>query len=159
MAVDMFLKLIDIKGEATATGHLGEIEILSWSWGETNSLGSGGERVVQDFHFTKMLDKSSPQLMLACSMGNALKSDQNGNSAYLYVRKAGGDKQIEFIVVTFTDVLVSSYLNGGHAGGAVPTDQFSLNFAKFRFAYRTVNRDGSVDVYQKVDIFQQLPGV
>ena len=33
MAVDMFLKLGDIKGESLAVGHTEEIEVLSWSWG------------------------------------------------------------------------------------------------------------------------------
>lgn len=41
-----YMKLGDIKGEVADKGHKGEIEILSWSWGETNSGtfsgGSGG---------------------------------------------------------------------------------------------------------------------
>ena len=44
MAVDMFLKLDGIKGESKDSKHSGEIEILAWSWGLSNSgsFGSGG---------------------------------------------------------------------------------------------------------------------
>ena len=36
-AVDMFLKIGDIKGESTDDKHKGEIDVLAWSWG----LGGG----------------------------------------------------------------------------------------------------------------------
>ena len=37
MAVDMFLKLGDIKGEAQDKTHKEEIDVLAWSWGASNS--------------------------------------------------------------------------------------------------------------------------
>jgi hypothetical protein len=46
MAIDMFLSLRDLKGEAQDKTHHGEIDIQSWSWGfsqpATTHLGSGG---------------------------------------------------------------------------------------------------------------------
>ncbi len=33
MAVDMFLKLTDIEGEAQDKTHEKEIDVLAWSWG------------------------------------------------------------------------------------------------------------------------------
>ena len=41
-AVDMFLKLDDIKGECTQKGFEGAIEIDAFSWGATNT--GGGPR-------------------------------------------------------------------------------------------------------------------
>ncbi len=35
MAVDMFLKITDVKGESKDKSHPGEIEIESFSWGAT----------------------------------------------------------------------------------------------------------------------------
>lgn len=35
MAVDIFLKLADIKGEFVAKDHKDEINVLSWSWAST----------------------------------------------------------------------------------------------------------------------------
>ena len=37
MASDIFAKIGDIKGESADSKHKGEIDILSFSWGVTNS--------------------------------------------------------------------------------------------------------------------------
>ena len=37
MAVDIFLKIDDVKGESAVKGHEASMEILSWSWGMTQS--------------------------------------------------------------------------------------------------------------------------
>ena len=46
MAVDMFIKIDDIEGESTDDAHGGEIDVLSWSWGMSQSgtthTGAGG---------------------------------------------------------------------------------------------------------------------
>ncbi len=44
MAMDIFAKLGDIKGESTDDKHKDEVEVLSYSWGVTNPvhIGSGG---------------------------------------------------------------------------------------------------------------------
>ena len=43
MAVDVFLKLGDVKGESKDSKHEGEIDVLSWSWGISQTgLGSMG---------------------------------------------------------------------------------------------------------------------
>ena len=72
MAVDMFLKIDDIKGESASTRrHKDEIEVLSWSWGmspvgdrPTRRRAVGAGKVnVQDLSFTKYIDTSSPNLM------------------------------------------------------------------------------------------------
>ena len=46
MALDMFLKLDGIAGESTNKGHKDEIEVLSFSWGVSNSseIGAQGRR-------------------------------------------------------------------------------------------------------------------
>ena len=37
MAVDMFIKIGDLKGEAQDQKHKDEIDVISWSWGISNS--------------------------------------------------------------------------------------------------------------------------
>ncbi len=73
MAVDMFLKINDVTGESKDKVHTKEIDVLSWSWGMSNSgsahVGGGagsGKVNVQDIQVTKYVDSSSPKLMLAC---------------------------------------------------------------------------------------------
>ena len=90
--------------------------MLAWSWGMSNSgsahLGGGsgaGKVNVQDLSFTKYIDNSSPDLMLACCNG------KHFDSALLVVRKAG-EKPLEYLKVTMTEVLITSVSTGGSGG-------------------------------------------
>lgn len=131
-AVDYFLKIDGVEGESTVKGHEGEIDLMSFSWGETHAAtvggagggGSAGRVQMQDFHFTKGMDKSSPLLFLKVANGAHIAS------AKLYGTRPNADGAgLEFLKFVLSDVLVSSYQTGGD-GSAIPTDQFSLNFAK-----------------------------
>src|SRR5918994_158291 len=145
-AVDYFLKIDGIQGESLDSKHKGEIQLESFSWGETNlgtapSAGGGGAGKVQmqDLHFVMQINKASPKLMLACASGKHIKQ------AVLTARKAGKAQQ-EFLVFKFTDVLVSSYQTGGSQHAEVlPMDQVSFNFARIELEYRPQKADGSLD--------------
>lgn len=145
-AVDYFLKLKGIDGESPDAKHKNEIQLESWSWGESNQGahgagggGGAGKVSMQDFHFVMQMNKASAKLMLACATGEHIPE------ALLTCRKAGKDQQ-EYLKVKFTDLLVSSYQTGGSAhGGAIPTDQISLNFAKIEFDYAPQKADGTLD--------------
>jgi type VI secretion system secreted protein Hcp len=152
--VDYFLKIAGVDSESTDDKHKGEIEVESFSWGETQSgtaghgAGAGAGKVSpQDFHFVKKLDKSSSRLFIGCAAGEHFKT------AILTARKAGGGQQ-EYLKITMEDVLISSYQTGGSAqGDVVPTDQISLNFAKLEFSYKEQKPDGSLggEAKQKYD--------
>lgn len=143
--VDYYLKIDGVDGESLDDKHKGEIEIESFSWGETNSgshaSGSGGgagKVQMQDFHFVKKYDKSSPVLALKCAGGDHIKK------AVLTARKAG-TKQQEYLIVTMSDLLISSYQVGGSAqGDIIPTDQISLNFAKIEGEYKPQDAKGEL---------------
>jgi type VI secretion system secreted protein Hcp len=146
MAVDLFLKIDGIAGESADAKHKGEIELESFSWGETQSEGAhgggagggAGKVQVQDLHFVTRVNKASPTLMLACATGKHLKQ------AVLTARKAGKGQQ-EFLIFKFTDLLVSSYQTGGSArGDDDPVDQIAFNFARIEMEYKSVNPDGSL---------------
>ena len=144
-AVDYFLKIDGISGESTDKTHKAEIEVQSFSFGETQigtaSHGGGagaGKVQMQDFHFVTQFSKASPSLFLACATGQHIKK------AELFCRKAGG-KQEEFLKITLSDLIVSSYQTGGSGhSDIVPTDQISLNFAKLEMEYKEQKADGSV---------------
>ena len=145
MAVDMFLKLDDIKGEATDDKHENEIDVLAWSWGMSQSgtthMGGGGgagKVAVQDISITKYLDKSSPNLMLACCDGKHFKE------GLLTVRKAG-EKPLEYMKITMKEVLISSLSTGGSGGEDRLTENLSLNFAEYKVEYTPQKPDGTGD--------------
>ena len=43
MAVDYFLKIDQIEGESKDSKHANELQLLSWSWGESNSGSAGNQ--------------------------------------------------------------------------------------------------------------------
>lgn len=144
-AVDYFLKIEGIPGESQDSKHKGEIDIESFSWGATQSGahaagggGGAGKVSMQDFHFVMKINKASPKLFLACANGEHIKK------ATLVCRKAGKEQQ-EFMTVTMSDLLVSSFQTGGSGHGDIlPTDQISLNFAKIEFEYKEQKPDGTL---------------
>jgi type VI secretion system secreted protein Hcp len=147
MAVaDYFLKIDGIDGESQDSKHKNEIDVAGWSWSESQSGtgafggGSGAGKVnMNDFNFTMTVNKSSPKLMLACATGDHIKK------AVLTCRKAGKEQQ-EYLKITFTEVLVSSYQVGGAAqSDQLPTDSVSLNFAKIEYEYHAQKPDGSLE--------------
>ena len=144
MAVDYFLKIAGIEGESPDSKHKNEIQLESWSWGETqqggHAAGGGGgagKVAMQDFHFVMKVNKATPKLMLACANGEHIKE------AILSVRKAGKEQQ-DYLKITLNDILVSSYQTGGSHGDVVPSDQISLNFSKIQFEYKEQKPDGTL---------------
>ena len=135
MAVDMFLKIDDIKGESRDDKHKDEIDVLAWSWGASQSgtmhMGGGGgagKVNVQDLSLTKYVDKASPVLFQRICDGKHFKK------AELFVRKAGG-KPIEYVIIELSEVIVTSVSTGGSGGEDRLTENISLNFAKMKFKY------------------------
>lgn len=143
--VDYFLKVDGVEGESPDAKLSGQIPLLSWSWGETNSgsesvgLGGGAGKVhMQDIHFTTQMGKHSVKLFLACASGQHIKK------ATLTCRKAGKDQQ-PFLVVNLAECFISSYQTGGSSGDAlIPIDQFSINFAEIKFEYKEQKDDGTL---------------
>jgi type VI secretion system secreted protein Hcp len=144
-AVDYFLKIDGIDGESTDAKHKGEIDLEAWSWGEkqtgAHSGGGGGgagKVAVDDLRFTAKISKASPKLMLACASGEHFKS------AILTCRKAGKDQQ-EYLKITLSELLVSSFQTGGSSGSSVvPVEHVSLNFTKFEVEYKEQKPDGTL---------------
>jgi type VI secretion system secreted protein Hcp len=143
MAVDMFLKIEGITGESQDSKHKDEIDVLSWSWGMTQSgtthLGSGGgagKVAVHDLSVTKYLDNSSPNLMLYCCKGKHI-TEMN-----LTVRKAG-DNPLEYLKIKMENGLVSSVSTGGSGGEDRLTENVTLNFQKVHVEYSKQKADGS----------------
>ena len=143
MAVDMFIKIDDIKGESTDSAHKDEIEVLSWSWGISNPVdaraGAGkgaGKANFNDLSFMHSVDKASPVLMKACAMGDHFKD------ATLVSRKAGKGQQ-EYLIVKLKEVFVSSVQPSGSSEH--PMESVSLVFGHIDLEYKPQKDDGSLD--------------
>jgi len=140
---DYFLKIDGIKGESQDDKHKDEIHVSSFSFGVTNSgtggsnLGSGGGRSnIQDMHFTKTVDASSPNLFIACATG------KHHAKAWVYLRRAG-DKPQEYLTYEMTEAYISSITTSAHEGGGIAQESVSINFSKVKMVYTPQNADGS----------------
>lgn len=151
---DFLLKIDTVDGESSQKGHEKAIDVLSWSWGESNAgssaTGSGGgtgKVSMQDFHFVMSVNNASPKLMQLCATGTHIAKAQ------LFVRKAGEDAQ-EFLTWTFHDLIISSYQTGGHGGDSLPTDQVSFNYTKVEMEYKPQDAKGKLgaSVFGKFDL-------
>jgi type VI secretion system secreted protein Hcp len=143
MAVDMFLKLDGIKGESADHKHKGQIDIVSWQWGVSQSGtmaqgggGGAGKASFSDLTITHAVDASSPVLALYCAGGDHIKE------ATLINRKAGKDQQ-EFFVIKMSDILITHVSDS--AGGDVPHESVSLTYAKIEVEYKPQKPDGTLD--------------
>jgi type VI secretion system secreted protein Hcp len=143
MAVDMFLKLGDIKGEAQDDKHKSEIDVLSWSWGASNagsaSTGGGagsGKVNVQDVTITKWVDLATPSVLNAVCVGKHIPE------VTLTVRKAG-EKPLEYLTITMSEVLITSFSTGGSGGEDRLTENLTLNFAQFKIVYKEQTKTGT----------------
>src|SRR6516225_10744778 len=143
MSLDMFIKIASLKGESVDKTHAGEIDVLAWSWGLSNSgsahVGGGagaGKVNVQDLSFTKYIDKSTPDLLLGACNG------KHYDNALLTVRKAG-EKPLEYLKITMTEVLVTSVSTGGSGGEDRLTENVTLNFAKVKVNYEQQTEKGA----------------
>ena len=154
MAVDVFAKIGDIKGESPDSKHKDEIEVLSWSWGVQQSGtmahgGGGGEGKANfnDFNFTHHIDKASPVLLKACATGEHIKE------ATITVRKAGKGQQ-EFLIVKMNDVLITSVNPSGSGDSAATAESVAMQCSKVDLEYKPQKADGSLDagVHFKYDI-------
>ncbi len=150
MASDFLLELDGIKGESQDKAKGATIEVSSFSWGASNAGTSGGgggggagKASFQDMSFSCSTNVASTALFLRCANGKPIAK------ATLHVRKQGETPQ-EYYTITLTDCLVSSFQAGGSDGsGSLPTESFSLNYAKIEFEYKPQKADGTLDTAVK----------
>lgn len=154
MAMDIFAKIGDIKGESQDGTFKDQIEVFSWSWGVaqtgTSSFGTGagqGKAAFNDFSFIHNLDKASPNLMKACATG------KHYPEATVTARKAG-EGQKEYLIFKFSEVFITGVSPAASSAGDGVQEQVSMQFAKVELEYKPQKPDGSLDagVFFKYDL-------
>lgn len=145
MAVNAYLYVDGTTGPSTS--KTGFIDILSFSWGASNTTtyGAGasgkeakaGRADFTDLTIMKVLDATSPLLMNHCASGDILKK------VYLLYDKPVGDKQSDYFRIYLEDALVTSVQLSGSSEN--PTESVSFAFQKVEIAYKPEKDDGSLD--------------
>jgi type VI secretion system secreted protein Hcp len=134
-----FLKIVGYEGESTDDQHKGDIDVLSMSWGLSQSLtiqsssSSTPRASFQDLNFTMRTNTASGKLMKACAEGTHLKE------AIFFAQRNQQDDP--FLLITLTDVLVSSI---SESGDEEPVQEVALGYAKIKYQYASAKSDGSL---------------
>ena len=160
MAVEIFLKIDGVTGESKANGHVGEIEVFSFSLGASNPSsvayghGSGAGKVdISSLSIQKQVDNASAKLFQNCASG------KHFGTGTLVVREAGGDKPVEYYKLEMAECFIDSVSWGGSAGGVVvldrsagggkPSESVAMSFSSLKITYFPQNEDGSQGTQQQ----------
>jgi type VI secretion system secreted protein Hcp len=143
MAIDMFLKLEGVDGEAVTKGQEDEIQLMSIDWGmhQTGTLhtgtGAGAGKVdVTDISVSKKVCKASPVIMKHCMTGKSF------TDAIITVRKAGGTEPLKYLVLKLSPILITSQNFSGSDGSEEIMEHLTINFAKVEVIYQQQNAEG-----------------
>ena len=85
----------------------------------------------------KRYDASSCYIALACLQGRAFRE------AIISFRKDSGEAHLDYLVITLTNVTISSYDLADDEDGSGIEDQLALSFEKINIRYTVQNDDGS----------------
>jgi len=141
MATNMYLKFEGpaIAGGATAPGHQGEIELLSWSHGfaqpASPTRGGGGGSVEQANHsnltFSKYLDVATNEMQKYCWGGRQI---EKATITCLRSEGPADDRPVVYLSITMQHVVISNYsISGGP--GDLPVENVSLDYGIIQYNY------------------------
>ena len=144
MAVNAYLYVDSVEGPSTS--KTGFIDILSFSWGVSNTAtyGTGasgkeskaGRADFSNLTIMKVLDKTTPLLTDHCDSGNIL------SKVYILYDKPVGDQQADYFRIYLQDALITSVqLSGSNEN---PTESVSFAFQAVEIGYKPENDDGSL---------------
>jgi len=151
MAVNSYVKMTDITGGSTASGHEGEIEVLSWNHGfvqptsptrSTAGAGTTEQATHQNFSFTKYMDPATTALMKACWSGK-----QIAEVTVTHWRSDGAvdNKPVKYLEVAMKNVVISNFSVSGGPGD-VPVENIALDYGSVQYTYvDQKNEDGTSD--------------
>lgn len=133
-----FLKLADIKGEATDTDHKEWVIIESMSSPMYRSIPPGakdqqrtkGETTLGDIVCSRQLDKSSTKLQEACANGTFFKEVE------IHFCSTLKNKQEPYLTYKLSNVVISSYsFHGNSSGSPLPSEQITLGYTNVEWNY------------------------
>lgn len=122
-----------IKGEGYSGGP-GAIEVNSFQWGVSRSTTASSAKAPSPsaFTITRSLDASSPAFWSHCVTGKAL------TTVTFYVTQPD-DSEGDFMVITFTDVLITNVQWSGGFDDAAPMETLSMLAKSYKIAYTVGN--------------------
>ncbi|MHA7647408.1 Hcp family type VI secretion system effector [Nitrosopumilus sp. S4] len=141
-----FMKLGDIKGEATDREHKDWIIIESMSSPIFRSVDekakdaqrSRGDTTLGDIVVVRELDKATPKIAESCANGKFFDEVE-----IHFTRSVGETREEPYLTYKLKDVIVTSYsFHGNAAGDPLPTEEITLGYTEVEWTYITVDPKG-----------------
>ena len=144
----IYMNYNDIKGDVTASGHEGWVELNSFQWGVGRGIssptGASADREssapsVSEITVTKDNDVASTKLLNEAYQGE-------GKTVTIDFCKTDKDKLEAYLTLTLENTMVSGYSIS--SGGDRPSESLALNFTKVEFkniGMTDVNETGQPD--------------
>ena len=141
-ATDYFLKIDGVKGGSVDIGHKDAIDVLSFNWGLSAPVSTGGgagtsgaKPTFSDFHWTQTVDSAVPTLFV-----DAAKGKVHPTATFDLVK--AGENPFTYLTMTFSDVILTSLNLSGSSGGD-PLVSASFDYSKLKMEVITQNASGS----------------
>jgi len=137
-----FMKLGDVKGEATDQGHKDWIIISSMSSPVFRSIPEGakdqqrtkGDTTLGDIVVVRQMDKSSTKLQEACANGTFFKEVE------IHFCTTVKNKQEPYLKYKLENVIVTSYsFHGNSSGDPLPSEEMTMGYTKAEWTYIIVD--------------------
>jgi type VI secretion system secreted protein Hcp len=144
MGHDVYIKIEGIEGESNDAKHIGWIEVTSFGLAISQNIsttassagGASAERAdFSEFTFSKLLDKSSPLLALACADGTHFDCI----AVELY---RSGTEKVKYMEYKLSNCIISSVSTGSKGKRFFPSEHVSINFGKVQWTYTLQSRQG-----------------
>lgn len=135
-AHDMFIKIGAIQGEAQDKTYKDWIDVLSWSWGMTQSGRAEDGLCVDDLEIVKSIDLATPELIVSGAFGDFIP-----RARLAVVSDQAGGRQ-EFLVIDMKAVLITSYSTSGISDEDRPLEKVRLSFEEAQGTYTQFDETG-----------------
>jgi type VI secretion system secreted protein Hcp len=142
MACDVFIQIPGVEGESSDNQHRGWIEVMQYDFNvrqkvsRTASSAGGGSAERADFSefgFTKLMDKTSFLLALACAAGTHF------DTIVVELCRAGGEK-VRFMRYSFNNCMITACTTS--SDGDFPEDDVSFAYGTVEWCYTQQSRAG-----------------
>jgi len=130
----IYMKIEGIKGNVTAAGHEGWIELMSAQLGvqrRVNTTGQSSNREastpsVSEIVITKEVDNASTDLFRMSFVGEGKK---------VTIDFVSSDQTVPYLSIELENTLITNYSVSGHGGAGrdAPMESLSLNFTKVSY--------------------------
>jgi type VI secretion system secreted protein Hcp len=137
-----FVKIGDIKGEATDQGHkdwilfesVGSAIHRSIPQGAKDQQRTKGETTLADIVLVRQMDKSSTKLSEACANGTFYPEVE------MHLCTTAKNKEEAYYMCKIKNVIVTSYsVHGNSAGDPLPSEEVTLGFTEIEWTYIVVD--------------------